>query len=251
METIEYIDSYFRQTLNADERTLFEKRCEEDTAFAEEVAFYITTRQSLREELLKQKQSVWQEKKSKEELATAAEELPFIPSLKKSLASRWIVYAAAACLVLAASVYFFEANTPPKRFAENYIKTNYSGLSQTMDASHDSIQVGIAAYNNKEYDKAIRLFKGVEKADAKNADAKKYAGLAYLQKHDYDNALQQFNELANMKGLFSNSGDFLKAVSLIERNEPGDKDEAQKLLQKVVSEKEEGSEKAEELLKKL
>ena len=54
-----------------------------------------------------------------------------------------------------------------------------------------------------------------------------------------------------MKGLFSNAGDFLKAVSLIERNGPGDKDAAQKLLQKVVSEKEEGSEKAEELLKKL
>lgn len=251
METIEYIDSYFRQTLNENERTIFEKRCEEDNAFAEEVAFYITTRQSLREELLQQKQSVWQTKNGKEELPTSAEELPFIPSLKKSLASRWLAYAAAACLVLAASVYFFEANISPKRIAQNYIRTNYSNLSQTMDASHDSIQVGIAAYNDQEYDKALQLFEGVEKNDPQNSDAKKYAGLTYLQKDDYNNALLHFDALANMHGLFSNPGDFFKAVVLIERNKAGDKEEAKRLLQKVVNEKEEGSEKAAELQKKL
>ncbi len=251
METIEYIDSYFRQTLNENERTAFEKKCEDDNAFAQEVAFYVTARQSLREELLQQKQSVWQTKNGKEELPTSAEEFPFIPSLKKSLASRWVTYAAAACLVLAASVYFFEANTSPKRFAENYIKTNYSSLSQTMDASHDSIQVGIAAYNDKEYDKALQLFEGVEKNHPSNSDAKKYAGLAYLQKKNYDKALQQFDALANMKGLFSNPGDFWKAVTLMERNKTGDKEEAKKLLQKVVNEKEAESDKAAEWLKKI
>src|ERR1044072_4816966 len=125
METIEYIDSYFRQTMDTGERRVFEKRCEEDETFAQEVAFYIATRQSLHEELLQQKQSAWRTK-------NIIDDLPFIPTLKKSFTSRWIVYAAAACLVLAASVYFFEANTSPKRLAENYIKTNYSSLSQTM-----------------------------------------------------------------------------------------------------------------------
>jgi tetratricopeptide (TPR) repeat protein len=244
MEAIEYIDSYFQQTMNEDERKVFEKRCEEDNAFAQEVAIYIMTRESLHEELLQQKQTAWR-------IKSIIDELPFIPTLKKSFANRWITYAAAACLVLAASVYFFETNPSPKKLAENYIKTNYSNLSLTMDASRDSLQLGIDAYNNKEYDKALRLFKSIEKTDTQNSDVKKYAGITYMQKEEYDSALQQFDELSNMQGLFSNSGDFLKAVALMGRNKPGDRDKAKMLLQKVLSEKEEGSEKAAEWEKKL
>ena len=127
---------------------------------------------------------------------------------------------------------------------------HYGNLSQTMDASHDSLQTGIAAYNNKDYKKALVYFVGVEKNDAQNSDAKTYAGLAYLQSADYDNAINEFDELSNMKELFSNPGDFLKAISLLQRNKPGDKEVAKKLLQKVVTEKEEGNEKAAEWLKR-
>jgi tetratricopeptide (TPR) repeat protein len=244
MDTIEYIDSYFQQTMETSERRVFEKRCEDDEAFAQQVAFYITTRQSLLEELLQQKKSVWKTK-------NILDELPFIPTLKKSFASRWITYAAAACLILAASVYFFEANTSPKKLAQTYIRTNYASLSQTMDASHDSLQSGIEAYNNKNYAKALQFFLDVQKTDPSNSDAKKYAGLAYLQQKYYDSALHEFDELAAMKGLFGNPGDFLKAVTLIERGKPGDKEVAEKLLEKVVTKKEEGSDKAAEWQKKL
>ncbi|MEO8712601.1 MAG: hypothetical protein ABI405_10785, partial [Parafilimonas sp.] len=206
---------------------------------------YIAAREALREELLKQKAESW-----KTEIALQEEAMPVISITKKSTFGKWIVYAAAACLLLAASVYLFEANTSPKALAVNYIKNTYGSLGQTMDASHDSIQVGIAAYNNKEYDKALQFFYGVEKVDPANSDAKKYAGLVYLQQKDYNNAVQQFDELANMKGLFSNSGDFLKALALMERNKPGDKEEAKALLQKVVNENETGKKEAEEIIKK-
>ena len=83
-----------------------------------------------------------------------------------------------------------------------------------------------------------------------NSDAKKYTGLTYLQQGNYDKAIEQFDALSNMK-LFSNPGDFLKAVSLLERNSPGDKEAAKKLLQKVANNKEEGSEKAQDWLTKL
>ena len=244
MDTIEYIDSYFQQTMDANERGVFEKKCEQNEAFAKEVAFYILTRQTLREELLQQKQSLWRAKK-------IIDDLLFIPTIKKSLASRWVTYLAAACVLLAVSVYFFETNPSPKKLAENYIKTNYGNLSLTMDASRDSLQLGIDAYNNRDYDKALQLFKSIEKTDSQNSDAKKYAGITYMQKEEYDSALQQFEALANMKGLFSNPGDFLKAIALMGRNKPGDKDKAKMILQKVLSEKEEGSDKAEEWEKKL
>ena len=245
-DTLEYIESYFKNTLRGEERTAFEARCETDKAFANEVAFYIAARQALRDELLKQKTGDW-----KTGNISAEESSPVISIAKKPVFSRWITYAAAACLLLAASVYLFETNKSPKSFAANYINNTYSNIGQTMDASHDSLQVGIAAYNNKEYDKALQYFEGVEKRDSANSDAKKYTGLAYLQQKNYGKAIQKFDELANMQGLFSNSGNFLKAAALLERNEAGDKDEARKLLQKVVDDKEEGSETATEWLKKM
>ncbi len=244
MDVMEYIDAYFQKTLNEEEKKTFEKRCEEDKAFAQEVAFFVTARQTLQEELLQQKRSLWQNK-------NAEDEIPILPLIKRSFANRWFMYAAAACLVLAASVYLFEANSSPRRLADNYIKTNYSNLSLTMSADKDSITLGQAAYNNKQYDRALQLFKAVEKNDASNPDAKKYTGLTYLQKNEYDSALLQFEVLAAMQNLFSNPGDFLKAVTLLERNKPGDKNEAKKLLQKVVNEREAENDKAAQWLKKI
>ncbi|MEJ7680068.1 MAG: hypothetical protein WKG06_19850 [Segetibacter sp.] len=69
-------------------------------------------------------------------------------------------------------------------------------------------------------------------------------------KKDYDKALMHFDELAQKKGLFSNPGLFLKALTLLERNMGNDKDGAKKLLQQVVADKLEHSKEAEELLKK-
>jgi len=236
---LEYIESYFKQDLNEDERTAFETKCETDKAFANEVAFYITAKQVLRETLLEQKTGEWKK--------DAEEETPVISIAKKSTLLRWVAYAAAACLLLTVSLFLFEAKDSPQKLASAYVSKI---LSQTMDASHDSLQLGIAAYNNKEYDKALQLFEGVAQRDLLNGDAKKYTGLTYLRQSNYEKALEQFDALANMQGLHSNPGNFLKAVTLLERNNPGDKDEAKILLQKVVTEKEDGSEEAAAWLKK-
>ena len=241
--TIEYIESYFLQTLSSEEKAVFEARCERDEEFAKDVAFYITARQALREELLAQKVKEW-----KEEDVVRAEATPVIPMInRRSSFGHWVAYVAAACLVLAISVYLFEARTTPQKLATAYINKT---LSQTMDASHDSLQLGIEAYNDKKYDRALQLFEGVEERDPSNSDAKKYAGLTYLQEQDYDKALQQFDELAKMQNLHSNPGDFLKATVLLVRNGQGDKEEAKALLQKVVNNNEEESKEAEEWLKK-
>jgi hypothetical protein len=44
-----------------------------------------------------------------------------------------------------------------------------------MDASTDSLQQGIAAYNKKDYDKALLLFQNVYNTHRDNSDAKKYS----------------------------------------------------------------------------
>ena len=84
-----------------------------------------------------------------------------------------------------------------------------------------------------------------------NADAKKYSGLGYLLSETYDKALQQFNELANMKSQHNNPGIFLQAVTLLERNNPGDKEKAKQLLNVVIEQHLEGYEKAGEWVKRM
>ncbi|MGN6212672.1 tetratricopeptide repeat protein [Parafilimonas sp.] len=241
-DNLEYIESYFRQALNAEEKQAFEKRCETDEAFAKEVAFYIVTRETLREDLLAKKQQEWKTLKTEEESA------PVISISKKSTLNKWIMYAAAACVLVVASMFLFEMQSSPQRLASQYI--NNIDLSQTMDASHDSLQLGIAAYKNKDYTKALGYFEGVTKQDAANSDAKKYTGLTYIQLNNYDKAIEQFDALANMQGLYYNPGDFLKAVALLKRNKAGDEATAKILLQKVVNENESEKETAEEWLKK-
>lgn len=241
-DNLEYIESYFRQALNAEEKQAFEKRCETDEAFAKEVAFYIVTRETLREDLLAKKQQEWKVLKTEEESA------PVISIAKKSTLSKWIMNAAAACVLVVASMFLFEMQSSPQRLASQYI--NNIDLSQTMDASHDSLQLGIAAYKNKDYTKALGYFEGVTKQDSANSDAKKYTGLTYIQLNNYDKAIEQFDALANMQGLYYNPGDFLKAVALLKRNKAGDEETAKILLQKVVNENESEKETAEEWLKK-
>ena len=241
--SIEYIESYFQETLNENEKRSFEKRCEQDEDFAKEVAFYLTTRQALREELLTQKQAEWKEQENHEE------ELPSIAPAKRSIFRTWVTYAAAACLLLAVSVYLFERSSSAQQLAANYVTTTYSQLGQIM-GPRTTMATGIEAYNNKDYNKASQVFEEVAKNDTANSYAIQYAGLAYLQVKNYDGALAKFDALSRMS-LFSNPGDFLKAVTLLERNQAGDKDEAKLLLQKVVNGNEDGSEEAKEWLKKL
>jgi tetratricopeptide (TPR) repeat protein len=244
-DAIAYIESYFQHTLSADERAAFETRCETDENFAKEVAFYITTRQVLREGLLEQKVNAWKEEAIKEE------NTPVISMVKKTSVTRWIVYAAAACILLAVSMFLFETQNSPQRLASDYVQKNYSNLSVEMSADSDVITKGMDAYNHKNYDEALTYFIKAKQTDTANSYVKKITGLTYFQKKDYDQALKEFDTLSNMQGLQSNPGDFLKAITLLERNDAGDKDEAKKLLDKVQKEDEEGNKDAGELLNKL
>ena len=237
-DRLEYIDAYFNGELNESERQQFEEECRMDEAFAQEVAFYITARSAAREALLEQKQQ-WQTG-----IANTRKKVP-----NKSVVLQWLPYAAAACLLFAIAFYAFSNSKTPQRLASNYIKENYAELNQTMDASRDSMQLGIAEYNNKNYQRALVLFDGVKNKDSANSDSKKYAGLAYLQLNNYDKALQCFTELSALKVIY-NAGDVLQATTLLQRNAPGDKERAKGLLKKVVTEHEVGSDVAKKILAK-
>jgi len=242
-ETLEYIEAYFTNALDENGKKSFEKRCGTDDVFAQEVALYTLTRQALRDELLMQKQAQWK-------AMDIAKETKPVP-VRKMHFMKWVPYAAAACILLAVLFTFLNGNPSPQQLADNYIDKNMVLISQTMDATTDSLHTGIAYYNSKKYDAALNIFKALDNdLPVKNTDAKKYEGYVYLVIKDYNKALVQFDELSKMD-LFSNPGNFLKAVTLIKRNAAGDKEEAKLLLQKVIADKQEGSEDAVKMLKEL
>lgn len=245
MEILEYIETYFGQTMPENERMHFEERISADQAFANEVAFYISARQTVKHELLLQKQADWSADNLKEELAPTAMPIRKVPI------SKWWSYVAAACLLLFAAFYLFEKRDgTPQQLANNYVTKELAHTSITMDGGGDSLQLGKDAYNDKNYDKALQYFTGLANAHTENTEAKKMIGIVYLVTRNYDKALEQFDELANVKGLFSNPGLFYKAVTLMERNKAGDVKQAKELLEQVVKQNLGHSEEAAEWLKK-
>jgi tetratricopeptide (TPR) repeat protein len=158
--------------------------------------------------------------------------------------------AASILVLLVAYVVFFQPEQNLEYLAGNYVDTHLQQLSQTMDSSPDNLQLGISAYNDQEYGKALDHFQIFLEKQPDNYEAIKNIGLVYLMTEEYDKALQQFDELADMGNTYSNRGMFLKSVTLLKRNETGDEQEAINLLQQVVRDQEEGSEQAEEWLER-
>ncbi|MFT4017534.1 MAG: tetratricopeptide repeat protein [Agriterribacter sp.] len=177
-------------------------------------------------------------------------EAPVAQMHKKNNFVRMAMAAAAGLvLILAAYFAFFQSSNNPVQLADKYVKEELTHLSLTMDGVQDSLQMGMAAYNDKDYQKALQIFDGLYKNHPEDNYVLKYKGLAYLLTKNYDKALSSFDELAAKKHLFSNDGLFLKALTLLQRNQDGDKDAAKQILEQVVNEKTEGNAKAEDWLK--
>lgn len=237
-DPFENIEAYFEGRCNEEDKLSFEDRISRDETFAREVAFYIATREALREELLTLKKAEWQH------LVPAASD-------RRRIRSLYISAAAAAVIAVVFCLYLVARPSIARRLAADYMENNFSRLSQTMGGSMDSLQQGIAAYNHKEYPIAATLFTAFAKSHPDNSYALEYSGLVYLRMKNYDKALERFDELAKTPGLFSNPGLFLKAVTFLHRDAAGDRPAAKALLREVVRQQLEGEKEAADWLTKI
>src|SRR5690606_4073992 len=126
---------------------------------------------------------------------------------------------AAACLLLVQGWMVFFNDPSPRQLASNYIEDNLQNLSIQMDASEDSLQMGIAAFNQQDYSTAENIFQALTNQNNLAPEAIKNLGILYLVTDEYDKAILEFDALSAYTNLRANPGPFYKAVTLMKRNE--------------------------------
>lgn len=243
MANTEYIDDYFNRSNTDEQKQEFEQRIIHDTSFAQEVAFYISTHNVVKEQLQTQQ---------KERFREIYEQQKVILPHKQPVKQMWR-YLVAACTVaiIAVSRLLFSSGISPKQLADEYIQQNWKTLDVAMGRGQDSLQQGLSLFNTGKPGAALVQFENMLKHDSANFMAKKYAGIAALRMSQYDKALFYFAALARDTTLHSNPGKFYQAVVLFKRNGPADTDAAKKLLREVVVNDLEGSKEAKQWLEKL
>jgi tetratricopeptide (TPR) repeat protein len=239
MQTLEYIDNYFRGALSADEAGQFEQRILTDLAFAEEASFYCNALQAARDASIMEKKARFREIYANK--ATAAR-----PGIVRTMMR--LSAAAAILLAIFAGWYIFRPqSSSPDQLSKSYIEKNLKTVETSMSSETGGIQTGKRLYNEGELTGALQHFEAVTRTDPASAEAKKLAGIVSLRTEQYDKALQYFKQLGNITQ-YANPAKFYQALTLMKRNRPGDKLEAKRLLQEVVDQKLEGHQTAREWL---
>src|SRR4051812_34824258 len=244
VDQLEYIDDFFHGKLTEADAKLFQEKIKSDPSFAADVAFYVSARQSAKKLVEEKKRKRYKELYHSNGFSHKAKKAP--------VRQLWYVAAAAmaAAIVTAIIIGVFYFDSPStQEMAKNYVNQNYHELPVKMGVE-DEMQKGLSLYNNGDYKGALSQFESVIAKDASSSSAREYAGLAALRVPEYDKALDHFRQLQKNTVLFSNPAVFLQAVTLMERNQPGDKQAAKLLLQQVVAKNLEGKETAHQWLKK-
>ncbi len=244
MDNLEYIESYFKGDLSAQDKIKFEQKIVEEKDFAEEVSFYLSIRKVSAEELSAERErfrEIYQQYKVNNEV---------IPKQPVLLRKMWQWAAAAAVLAgLIFGWYAWLRPVDPAALADKYIDDNFQELSVTMSSRLDSLQTALDLYNKGKQDQSLKILESLALQDSIAAEAKKYAGIVCLQMEQYDKAINYFSQLSSYS-LYSNPGKFYQALTLLKRNQPGDKQQAKLLLEQVVQNDLDGKETAQEWLKK-
>jgi len=246
----ERIEDYLSGQMSPEEKLAFEAELKSNEDLSELLRVY----NKIETDMVNAEKYRSQEESLKETLQTLGEKYfkKGTPVVRMNNRRQWfrVAMAAAAVLLSVVALYFiFSYNhSSPAQLADQYVKKELSHLSLTMDGAKDSLQQGMAAFNDGDYERALQIFEEVYRVHPENSDALRFAGVTYMVTKNYDMALACFDELSVKKELFSNPGLFLKAITLFQRDQPGDNEKAEQLLKQVVDQKLEGSRLAAEWL---
>jgi tetratricopeptide (TPR) repeat protein len=226
MDNLEYIDNYFHSEKNPDQTRLFEQKIRDDAAFAADLAFYLSARQAAAENPVADSLNRFRElyeadKRSKPGKAR------IIP-----LYMRWVAVAALVAAVIF-GVFTSQERESPQELADHYIATDMQTLGLKM-GKEDELQKGSNLYNQKKYIEARAIFESLIQSDSTNFQALENAGKASIQLGQYDIAMAYFRSLEILK-VYASPEKFYEALTLMKRNQIGDKDKAKEILQEIVA----------------
>ncbi|MBS1604021.1 MAG: hypothetical protein JST42_15240 [Bacteroidetes bacterium] len=259
MDSLEYIDDYFKGLFTADQKKEFEQRILSDPSFAEELAFYLNTRALLKDDLDEGRKARFKElylQNKAMEIGGSGERGDLQrgePSVRKISPVRklWPYPAAAAVLIAAVAVWLvFSAGSSSDRLAGQYIHDQLKNLPVRMSSVQDSLQKAIALYNEDRLPEAQAQFERLLERDSARAQARIYSGIVCLRLEEYDKALNYFRQLEADTTLYNNPALFYESLTLMKRNHPGDSQKARQLLQLVVDRDLDKKEDAQRLLLK-
>ena len=243
MDSLDDIDDYFERKPSPEEARQFEKRVQEDPVFADNVAYYLSTRIALKEMQAGEKEREFREIYN--QMAAPAKIRPIEPRI-------WLSALAAASLI-AVIVFcwslFGKTGRGPK-LADQYIAQNLAQLSVKMGEA-DSVQTGLVFYNDRKYPEARQRFETIFRSDSTNMVALLNAGIVTLRMGDYDKALYFFKMLADRTDPRLSPALFYQALTLMKRNHAGDTALAKKILRQIVQQKGNKNEDARQFLKKM
>ena len=242
MNSLEYIEDYFKGLLTATQKEEFEQRVLSDPSFAEELAFYLNAQALLKDELTAEKKARFKD------LYRQNEPLPTRQSPVRRL---WpYLVAASALIIIIAGWLIFGLQPGPEKLADQYISGQLQNLPVKMSSVQDSLQKAIALYNQGQLPEALTRFQQLLQQDSARAQAKIYSGIVCLRLQQYDKALDYFLQLKADTTLYSNPALFYQSLTLMKRNHPGDSQKARQLLQLVVDRDLDKKEDAQQLLLK-
>jgi tetratricopeptide (TPR) repeat protein len=224
MKYLDYIDDYFKGGYTAAKTRQFEQRLEDDPLFAEEVAFYLSTMQVLRQEARTEKTAHFR-------TIYEAQRTP-VKSIGKGTKKLYLAAAAAVVIGLLLAVYLLMTPVSKQQMADRFIQQNLTTLGVTMGGA-DSLEMAKGLYNQGRFIEALSILETMVRHDSSNGSAMEYAGITSLRLAKYDKALAWFQQLSLRKS-YNNTGLFYQALTLMKRNQPGDQEKARVLLKQVV-----------------
>jgi tetratricopeptide (TPR) repeat protein len=238
---LEKIDKYFNNELSLSERQDFENQLVDNNELKENISFYLNTRNAAKQLADDKRRVEFEELRQKlsQKSGNSGKIKPIV----------WLSGLAASVVLMVGFWWFSRMpNTELDVIADAYVQEHFQNLPVKMDATVDSLQIGLRLFNEQKLLQAQSIFESILKQKNNDNEALKYAGITALRLENYDKAIQYFKDLASQRELFANPGKFYQALALLQES-PANKEEAEILLREVIEQNLEGKEEALKMLK--
>lgn len=247
--TYELIERYLTGESSPDEVTLVEKRVAEDPEFAELLALHRDLDATLADRETMEFSAALAAADAADRQANARQRPE--AKVRKLNWQRWAIAASIALIAVVGGVFLLRDRslTGPQAFDQYFEVYNapadFRGDSEAIAATYDS---AFAAYNSKDWPKAIAAFEDIILKDSNPVTAKFYLGISRLGAGDVDGAIRDLRALGASSHPFTTQSKWYLALGLLEKGEDA---EARKVLEPLANGSGKYAALAKELLEKL